>query len=205
MYELVPHHSLASLIDTYGYWIVFLFTLLEGEMVVAAAGFAAHQGYLKLEYVILVATLGATIGDQLFFLFGKWKGREYLHRRPQFSQKVERVRALLERYQNLFIFGSRFMYGFRMIIPVALGTTRVSFRRFFVFNLLGAIVWAVLFANLGYIFGDALEVILGKVKRFEQLILVLIVLGGFIVVRAYIYAKEKRTAEGGETQSKVPQ
>lgn len=202
MHELFPHHFLPYLLDTYGYPIVFLFTLLEGETVVAAAGFAAHQGYLRLEYVIVTAIIGATIGDQIFFAFGKLKGKEYLNRRPELLARVERVHRLMEKYQNLFIFGSRFMYGFRMLVPVALGTTRVTYRRFFFFNLLGAIVWAVLFANLGYLFGGVLEAVLGKIKRFEELILVFIVIVGLVASR--ILVQRKKAVSASEEPEKEP-
>lgn len=197
MQEAFPHHLLPQLLDMYGYPILFLFTLLEGETVVAAAGFAAHLGYLRLEYVIFVALIGAAIGDQLFFLFGKWKGREYLERRPDVLQRVARIHRLLERYQNHFIFGSRFMYGFRMLIPVALGTTSITFRRFFFFNLLGAAVWAILFANLGFLFGGVLEAVLGRIKRVEEFLLLFIIVGGAIVSRVFI-SRRKRMAETGE-------
>jgi membrane protein DedA with SNARE-associated domain len=204
MHELLSPHLLAYLLETYAYPAVFIFTLLEGETVVAAAGFAAHQGYLRLEYVIMIAILGATIGDQLFFAFGKWKGRVYLERHPEMLARVERARHLLEKYQNLFIFGSRFMYGFRMLIPIALGTTNVTYRKFFFFNLLGAIVWAILFANLGYLFGGVLEAVLGRIKRFEELVLVLILLGGGIASRVYILRKKRAMKDGEEPAGEHP-
>ena len=49
--------TIIALIQSYGYAIVFFFTLLEGETVVALAGFVAYQGYLNIYYVVLVAKL----------------------------------------------------------------------------------------------------------------------------------------------------
>lgn len=49
--------SIASLIATYGYYALFLGTLLEGETVLVAAGYAAHRGLLELPWVIVIAFL----------------------------------------------------------------------------------------------------------------------------------------------------
>lgn len=159
--------TLLWLVQNYGYAIVFVWTLLEGETVVALAGFAAYQGYVKLEYIIPVAIVGAMLGDHAFFYFGRYKGRQFLLKRPRISGKVERIHVLLERYHGWIIFGSRFMYGFRAIIPIALGVGRVSGLKFSLLNLLGAIVWSILFAFGGYVFGNAVEYFLGNMKKVE--------------------------------------
>jgi len=135
------------LIQQYGYACVFLFTLIEGETVVVLAGFAAYQGYLNIGYVIVVAIVGAVVGDQTFFYFGRFKGRQFLAARPKYAARVKRLHLTIERHQNLLIFASRFMYGFRTIIPIAIGTTNVKGSRFFVLNVLGAIVLGGIFWN----------------------------------------------------------
>lgn len=159
--------TLLWLIQNYGYAIVFVWTLLEGETIVALAGFAAYQGYLRLEYIIPIAIVGAMLGDHAFFYFGRLKGRQFLEKHPRLNAKADRIHLLLERHHGWIIFGSRFMYGFRTIIPIALGVGRVSGLKFFLFNLLGAIVWAILFAFGGYAFGNAIEYFLGNVKKIE--------------------------------------
>ncbi len=190
------HHVVAELLQTYGYSVLFLFTLIEGETVVILAGFAAHQHYLRLGDVIVIATIGATLGDQFFFLFGRWKGRKYLERRPEMAQRIAYVVRLLGKYQNLFILGSRFMYGFRMLIPATLGATKISFKRFFVLNILGAALWSILFANVGFLFGDAIEAALGKVKRFEEWVFILIIIAGIVVARIMVKKRERARDDG---------
>jgi membrane protein DedA with SNARE-associated domain len=61
---------LDRLIDTYGYWVILVGTLLEGETILILGGFAAYQGYLALPGVILMAFMGGLCGDQLFFSWG---------------------------------------------------------------------------------------------------------------------------------------
>jgi len=55
---------LQEFIETWGYFAVFLGSLVEGESVIFAAGFLAHEGYLSLPKIILVSFTGTLIADQ---------------------------------------------------------------------------------------------------------------------------------------------
>lgn len=166
---------LVELVQEYGYFMVFIGTLLEGETIVALAGFAAFQGYLRLDLIIPIAIVGAVIGDQAFFYLGRYKGRTILGKHPRWHARVGTIHTWMERHQNWLIFGSRFLYGFRAITPIVLGTSKVSGLRFFILNVLGAVVWAHLFAFGGYLFGDAIERFLGNVKKFEGIIIAVVI------------------------------
>jgi membrane protein DedA with SNARE-associated domain len=192
----------ASFIIQYGYIALFLLTLLEGETAVALAGYAAYQGYLELPLIIPIAVIGASLGDQLFFLFGRWKGNQYLARRPKYREKVDRVHGWMERYRDPFIFGSRFMYGFRIIIPVVMGTSAVSYWRFLFLNVFGAIVWAGIFSALGYMFGGAIEVFLGNMRRMEEVALVLVVLVLFLVQIVFSRYVRKKVSMHRDVENK---
>ena len=182
---------LIELIQSYGYVIVFAGTLLEGETVVALAGFAAHQGYLQLSIIIPVAICGAVIGDQVFFYLGRFKGKGMIAKHPEWQPRIEKIHTWMERHQNLLIFGSRFLYGFRAITPIILGTSRVSGIRFFILNVLGAIVWACIFVSVGYFFGDTLSRFLGNIKKFEGA-LVLVIVGAGVVVQFLSWRRARR-------------
>lgn len=183
--------TLIWLVQNYGYAIVFVGTFLEGETIVALAGFAAYGGYLKLGYIIPVAIVGALLGDQTFFYFGRYKGRKFLSHRPRLEAKVAKVHLLLERYHGWIIFGSRFMYGFRALIPIALGVSRVSGIKFFLLNFLGAVVWGIFFTFGGYAFGGAIEHFLGNVKKFEGVI-VIVAVTLFVVTQVIFHMRGKQ-------------
>ncbi len=169
--------NIVWLIQHYGYAIVFFLSLLEGETIVALAGIAAYQGYLRLDWVIAVAIVGAMFGDQLFFYLGRTKGKKFLTKRPKLAARLARIHKLLERYPGAMTFGSRFMYGFRTVIPMALGTTKISGFRFFIFNFIGAVVWGIFFALGGYMFGTVIEHFIVNLKRAQKYIILGIVLG----------------------------
>lgn len=160
--------SVTQLLADYGYLAVFVGSLLEGETILVLAGFAAHQGYLSLPLVLTIALVGGTLGDQVFFWVGRRWGASLLRRIPS-DQRVRRVGDLLKRNDALLIVGVRFMYGLRIVGPIAMGAAGVSARRFACFNLLGAAIWAPLVGGLGYLFGHALETLLGELGRYEEI------------------------------------
>lgn len=166
---------LHDFLEHFGYLALFLGTFFEGEAVLVLAGFLAFQGYLQLDLVILVATLGAWVGDQLWFTLGRHYGRRFLSRRPRWQPVAERALARLRRHPDLWVLGFRFVYGVRTVMPVAIGMSGYPPRRFLILNGLGAVVWAIVLGLAAYHFGTLLEAILGEVKRYELYILAMLV------------------------------
>src|SRR5262245_35305943 len=75
--------DLASLLQGYGYSVVFVGTVLEGETILALAGLAAHRGYLALPWVIAAAAAGGFLGAQIYFFVGRFYGPRVLARFPK--------------------------------------------------------------------------------------------------------------------------
>lgn len=172
---------IAHLVATYGYLAVFAGTLLEGESVLVAAGFAAHRGLLDWRLVVLLAIVGGSLGDQAAFLLGRWRGAVLLARFPALLRHRPRVEALLARYDAAFILTVRFLYGLRIAGPVLLGTSPVPFLRFAVLNVVGAVLWALAVTGAGYGFGAAAAALIADLRRYEEGLLVGILAAGFLL------------------------
>ena len=170
--------DLPGLIDTYGYWAVALGAFLEGETVLALAGFAAFRGYLDFYTVVVVAMICGFLGDQFYFFLGRWRGAKLLARFPDMEARAHRFDALLARWHAPLIVCIRFMYGFRILGPVLLGMGRVPAWKFMLFNFIGAAIWAPLIAGLGYLFGNMLEAVLSDVKRIELFVFIGVIVVG---------------------------
>ena len=168
--SLVPSQLLAE----YGYLAVFLGTLVEGETILLLAGFAAHQGYLAFPLVAALGVCGGALGDLIFFLLGRRYGGALLGRFPRFAPRVEHFNALLHRYHGPAIILVRFLYGLRVAGPMAIGAGGIPAWRFMVFNVIGAVLWALLLTCLGYVFGHALDMLMGDLKRYEEAVLAIL-------------------------------
>ena len=170
--------NLPDLIETYGYWVIFAGTLLEGESVLLLAGFAAYLGILELHVVIGVAVLGSFLGDQLWFLLGRTHGAALLARFPKYAAPAARAEALLAKYHTPIILAVRFLYGLRTILPFTIGMSTIPTLRFQVLNFLGAVLWAGSGAAAGYLFGNAIETVLGDIRRYEEYLFAFLAVAG---------------------------
>jgi membrane protein DedA with SNARE-associated domain len=160
--------DLGGAVQQYGYPVLFVGSLLEGETVLALAGLAAHRGYLSLPWVMAIAAAGGFLGDQLYFVLGRRFGARLLRRYPRLAPPIGRTTALLERHDSWLIIAMRFMYGLRTAGPLAVGMSRIGWLRFASLNVLGALLWAPVFVGVGYLLGDVLERLLGDLKRIEH-------------------------------------
>ncbi|RMV69669.1 hypothetical protein ALP05_05398 [Pseudomonas caricapapayae] len=164
---MLEHLDLNALIAAYGYWVIFVGCLLEGETVLILGGMAAHQGTLQMLQVIGWATLGGILGDQLLFWTGRYSGERLLPRLKRHQSAIERVEGLIKRYPTTSVFAVRFLYGMRLVGPMVIGASGLSPWRFALINVLGAAVWATLFVCAGYWAGEALEHFLGDIKPYR--------------------------------------
>jgi membrane protein DedA with SNARE-associated domain len=187
---------LEALISTYGYPAIAIGTFFEGEIILVLAGFAAHQGYLNLLWVVICGFLGALCGYQFYFYLGRMKGTKFLDKRPQWKSRSIRVFELLHRHQLLLILGFRFVYGLRTITPFLLGVSGISPVRFFAWNTLGAFAWAILIGVSGYLFGHVLELLIGNIERYELYLFITLAALGAIIWSIH-WLKRKR--DGGQS------
>lgn len=163
--------TVAEFVTTYGYAAVLAGTLLEGETILLLAGFAAHQGMLSLPVVMVIAAIGGTAGDQVFFWIGRRWGASLLDRLPSVQARSQRVGALLRRWDATLVVSIRFLYGLRIAGPIVMGALGFSARRFAIFNAVGAVIWAIVIGGAGYLLGHTVEALLGQIEGYEGRIL----------------------------------
>lgn len=171
----------AGWIESHGLWAVLLGGMLEGETVMVAAGYALSQGYLPVVPTYALAVLGASLGDHAFYLLGRLGGQELIRRIPVLRRLRAHAVLLLRKWGRGAAFFTRFAYGLRTVLPMSMGVARYPSLLFLVFNLLGSAVFAAFYLSLGYLFGEALEELFGRLSGMEfRILLGLAVLGGLI-------------------------
>jgi membrane protein DedA with SNARE-associated domain len=158
--------DLAQIVAEYGdyiYPLIFILTFFEGETPVIFAGVLAHQGLVDWPLLFFCAWIGSFCGDQFYFWVGRRWGKDLLFRFPRWKPSAEAALELLCRYNTWFVLSFRFIYGVRNFASFAMGMAGVEPVRFLTLNFLAAFVWALSFAGFGYVFGEALETMLGDV------------------------------------------
>ena len=175
--------SLAALLEHYGYLAVFVGTFVEGESMLLLGGYAAHRGYLSLPWVVAAAYLAAVASDQLYFLLGRRFGHQLLARGERLQSKVAIALKIIERHGTLAVFAMRFLWGFRIALPVAIGMSSMPARRYLALNFVAGGIWSAAVGFLGYGSARLLSYAIADLHRYEhQIIGALVLLALCIVV-----------------------
>lgn len=162
-------------VETWGYAILFFWSILEGELGLIFAGLAAHDGKMNLALAIFVAGLGGFVGDQIYFYIGRYN-KKYIQKKLRSQRRKFAVaHLLLQKFGWPIIFIQRYMYGFRTVIPMSIGITRYSAKRFAIINLISAWVWAAITIVLAWYFGNLIQDFLKWAKEHWYLAAMLIV------------------------------
>lgn len=185
-------------VGTWGYLILFCWSILEGELGLIFAGLATHDGHMNLFLAIFVAGLGGFVGDQIYFYIGRLNKKNLHKMLVSQRRKFALAHLLLKKYGWPIIFVQRYMYGMRTIIPISIGLTRYSASKFAIINLLSAWVWASVTIVFVWYFGDLIWEIVGWAKTHPYLLIPLaIILGGGI-----LYYFQNKTRKKGRKNVK---
>ncbi|MGZ5208658.1 MAG: DedA family protein [Sulfuricurvum sp.] len=187
-------HLFLEWLKEYGYIVLFVWSILEGELGLVMAGIMSHTADMILPIALIVGALGGFVGDQIYFYIGRYnKNYIYTKLRSQ-RRKFAIAHLLLKKYGWPIVFAQRYMYGMRTVIPMAIGLTKYSARKFAFINLISAFFWASMTIIPAYYFGEELLKVLGWIKLHWYLAipLVLTVFGSI----AFIFNRiEKKLLE----------
>jgi membrane protein DedA with SNARE-associated domain len=187
----------------YGYWAVVAVLLLEnaglplpGETVLLLASFLAYSEHeLRFPLIILAGTLATTVGGECGFALGRHGGRPLIERyRHVFSIRAETVARgdrLFERYGAATVFLARFIFGMRVLASLLAGALHMPWRKFTLFNFLGAVVWVTAVCTAGYFFGGHWGRLVHDLKRFDLVVGIVVVLAAL-----WLWWRSRRGQEG---------
>jgi membrane-associated protein len=192
----------------YGYWAVAIALLLEnaglpvpGETILLLASFLAYtERDLRLGWIIAVATVAATLGDNLGFALGHYGGPALLERYRHFkagAAAVSRGEKLFARYGAVTILFARFVFGMRIIAGPLAGVLRMPWKKFALFNVLGAVLWVSIISSVGYVFGSRWNLLVHFMKRFD-----LAVAAAFVIIIAAVWWRSRKARSAEEIHSR---
>ncbi|WP_375383938.1 DedA family protein [uncultured Microbacterium sp.] len=211
---LIPWLDPASIIQDAGPWallvvcfIVFAETglligfLLPGDTLLVISGLLSHSTTalphgifgISVWWVALLIALAAFVGGEVGYWIGHKGGPAIFEKRDSglFSVKnVERTNAFFLRYGALAVILARFVPIVRTFAPVAAGIGHMNWRRYSLYNLIGAVLWGFGLTMLGYAIGFV-PVIADLVTKYIDVIL-LIAVGGTAIVTLIHYLNERR-------------
>jgi len=214
--DLILHldRYLVDLVTRFGGWtyailflIIFcetglvLMPFLPGDSLLFAIGALTSTGALDVYWISILLIVAAILGDTVNYWIGysigpriftsdrsRWLNREHL----------ERTHRFYEKYGGKTIILARFMPIIRTFAPFVAGIGRMSYGRFLLYNVVGGVVWIVLFVAAGFWFGNT-----PIVKRnFTLVILAIIMLSVLPAVIEYCRARRVETVTAASRQGR---
>lgn len=189
--------DMLSLLERYGYLIVFLGVTLEGvgvplpgETVLITGGALAHRGSLSLWETIVMGSLGAVIGGQAGYLAGRFGGRPFVLRWGRYvfitPERLGRTERFFEQHGGRAVFLARFITGLRVFGALVAGMSRMSWSKYTLYSVLGGVIWAAAAVELGYFLWASIGLVEHWIGRISLLLAATVVL---VVILRWSYRK----------------
>ena len=185
--------ELQRIIGDYGYWAVALGILLEdfglptpGETLLITGAILASAGALNIYVLLLLAWLGAVIGDNIGYLIGRTGGHRlmvrYGTRFGVTDARLKQVEAFFDRYGAWVIVFARFVLVLRQFNGIVAGTLDMHWLRFLILNAIGAALWVAFWGILSFWLGKGILVYVHELHLlaplFAALAAIVVVAGG---------------------------
>ncbi|TRZ53321.1 hypothetical protein D4R99_01030 [bacterium] len=158
--------DIATIVKTAGYLgvsaIVFAESgllvgfFLPGDSLLFTAGILSAAGFLNIRILIPLVFLSAILGDNVGYFFGRKFGVKLFQKEDSFFFKksnTEKAARFFEKHGNRSIVLARFVPVIRTFVPVIAGVAHMNYRKFYLSNIVGGLLWACGLPLLGYWLG----------------------------------------------------
>src|SRR5256885_8621551 len=120
---------------------------------------------------VQTCALPISVGDNLGYWIGYRGGRPLLDRQRQIfrisEQHLKRGEQFFLRYGSATVFFARFVFGMRIIAGPLAGVLKMPWKKFVLFNFLGAVLWVSVVASLGYFFGSRWDWLMAELEDLQ--------------------------------------
>jgi len=187
-------------LDNLNYWTITLLMAIESsviplpsELVVPPAAYKAAAGELNIYLVVFFSTLGALLGSLANYYLAMVIGRPIVYRfaNSRFGHMlmldehtVRKTEAFFENNGAISIFTGRLLPGVRHLISIPAGLSRMNLPKFILYTTLGAGIWNIILAAIGYYLESVVpkEMLMSKVMEYSHIVTI-----GFVVLGVGVF------------------
>jgi membrane protein DedA with SNARE-associated domain len=206
--------ALEPVLNHYGYLAVAALVLLEdfgipapGETILIAAALYAGAGRLNVVLVGVIATLAAITGDNIGFMIGHFGGRALALRYGKYvfltAERLDKAEYFFDRHGGKIIVAARFIEGLRQANGIVAGISGMHWKRFVVFNTLGAALWVGVWVTLGYLAGSHIVTIYEQINRYSLYLLIALVVVVAAVIARWLLRRRARGRARAESAAQA--
>ena len=175
---------------------LFFGFFLPGDSLVFTAGFLASQNYLNIYVLVIGLFVSAVLGDSVGFWFGQFVGPKIFKREDSrfFHKKnVEEAHKFFEKYGGKSLILARFVPVVRTFVPIVAGVAKMDYKKFFSFNVIGGLLWAVGLCLAGFFLGRVIPNADTYIIPIVLVIIVISILPGLGHFAGSYLAKKRRS------------
>ena len=195
-------------LENLNYWTITLLMAIESsviplpsELVVPPAAYKAAAGELNIYLVVFFSTFGALIGSTINYFLAILIGRPIVYRfaNSKFGHMllideaaVKKTEAFFDNNGAISIFTGRLIPGLRHLISIPAGLARMNLGRFLLYTTIGAGIWNIILATIGYYLESVVpkDMLMSKVQEYSShlgtaFIILGILIFGYIIYKAF--------------------
>jgi len=157
---------LSLIISQYGVWtygILFLIIFLEtglvvtpffpGDSLLFVSGMFASSGVLNIWLLFVLFSFAAILGDSVNYFIGRYFGGIFFKNRWFSKESFDKTNNFYKKYGGKTIIFARFIPIIRTFAPFVAGVGKMNYSEFFLYNVIGALSWIIIFLFGGYYLG----------------------------------------------------
>lgn len=198
-------HYVLNLINNFGYLGMFLGMILEAviiiipsELILATGGILAGKGIFSFWGAFFTGLFGSVFCAVIIYAMGYFGGKEFAKKYGKYffmkEDDLDKTDTWFEKYGLIAACIGRNVPIIRTLISLPVGITRLSFKRFLIYTLLGSIPWTFAFVYVGFALGNnwtVLTDITSKMKTPIRILIVVFLISWLISKIIKIYKKKK--------------
>ncbi|AXH08757.1 DedA family protein [Malaciobacter halophilus] len=184
-------------VGSLGYFGIFIMMFLESsffpfpsEVVMIPAGYLAYKGEMNIFIAIFSGIAGSLAGALFNYFLAIKYGRAFLIRYGKYffisENTIKKVEDFFKEHGHISTFSGRLIPAVRQYISFPAGLARMNLLTFSIYTTLGAAIWVIILAYLGYFIGGNEALI----KEYLRYIIIVIIVA--LAIMGYFYYKKKR-------------
>ncbi len=175
---------------------------LPGDSLLFAAGAVASRGFLNPVLLAFGLIAAAIVGDTLNYQIGKAIGPRVMKGESSrlFNKKhLEKTRKFFEKYGGKTIILARFVPIVRTFAPFVAGAGAMNYRKFIVYNIVGAVAWVTLMLGSGWLLGQVPFV----KKNFEVIVVAIVFVSVLPMIVEWLKARSAKPETSDEKKAEA--
>jgi membrane protein DedA with SNARE-associated domain len=190
----------------FGEAAIFIGFVLPGETAVVLGGVLAARHQIDISALCVLVVVSAVVGDSVGYEVGRHFGDRVLRWRPlrRHERRLDGARTFLRERGAYAVFLGRWTAFLRAVMPGLAGVSKMSYRRFLLFNALGGLAWGITFSLVGYLAGNSYHRIEQLIGRGGAVITVLVVLAALVLWHRHRRRAADRAEEPAADRAEEP-